>query len=421
MAPSAPASTAKPSGISRILALAYALLIAYGSLYPFTGWVAIPGEEAWSFLTAPWPRYISRSDLITNVLVYLPLGLLIARALRAQLHPPAAVAIATLAGLLLSLAMEALQTFLPGRVSSRLDLVLNICGTLGGAVLAGLMQSPRSPLHRIGALRRQWFVPGRLADLGLVVIGLWALSQLTPLLISLDLGLRRAGLPPWTPGYPMPFNFQQMWVYALGVGGLSLLLSLLTRTGRRIAPVFAVFVAAVLLTKISVMGRYLSLEMAWGAMLGAVFAGALGRGRRFLRLALAAAAILGGFALMELQPDPDALPMMVQDFNWIPFRGQMHNLAGYAEILSLFWPFVALGCLAVMAARSGRRWRWALGGSLLILLLMFALEWQQQFIPGRRADITDVLLALGGWLLPWWRRFYEGRRELDGQPARLDP
>jgi VanZ family protein len=421
MRPFTHAQVAKPSGISRILALAYALLIVYGSLYPFSGWTAIPGEEAWTFLTAPWPRYISRSDIITNVLVYLPLGLLSARALRAWLRPPGAVFAATAAGLLLSLAMESLQTFLPGRVSSRLDLVLNVAGSLGGAMLAALMQSPRSPLRRIGILRREWFVPGRLADLGLVVVGLWTLAQLTPLLIALDAGVRRAGLPPWTPGYPLPFNFSQLGIYALGIGGLGVFLSLLTRAGRRITPAFAVFVAAVLLTKISVIGRYLSLEMAWGALLGTVFAGMFGRGRRYLRLALAALAVLGGFTLMELEPDPDALPMMVEDFNWVPFRGQMHSLAGYAEILSLFWPFVALGCLGVMAARGGRRRGWILAGSVLILLMMFGLEWQQQSIPGRRADITDVLLALGGWLLPWWRRFYDGRKELDGQPAGTHP
>jgi len=50
-------------------------------------------------------------------------------------------------------------------------------------------------------------------------------------------------------------------------------------------------------------------------------------------------------------------------------------------------------------------WRWRrnvmLAGGLAIALLAFALEWMQQSIPGRFADITDVLLAWLGWTLPW--------------------
>lgn len=51
---------ASSSSASPILAAAYALLIVYGSLYPFSGW--LPAEDMLAFLTAPWPRYIIRSD-----------------------------------------------------------------------------------------------------------------------------------------------------------------------------------------------------------------------------------------------------------------------------------------------------------------------------------------------------------------------
>ena len=51
----------------------YAGLIAFGSLYPFTG---LKGLEHWTgqFITAPLPRFITRNDISTNVLAYLPLG-----------------------------------------------------------------------------------------------------------------------------------------------------------------------------------------------------------------------------------------------------------------------------------------------------------------------------------------------------------
>ncbi|MHB1591847.1 MAG: VanZ family protein, partial [Sulfuricella sp.] len=137
----------KASSASPILAAAYALLIVYGSLYPFSGW--LPAEDMLAFLTDPWPRYIIRSDIIINILVYLPMGLLVARALRYRLRPGAAVIAATALCLLLSLTMESLQALLPDRVSSLLDLLLNGLGGLGGALLARLTVNPPGPLRRL--------------------------------------------------------------------------------------------------------------------------------------------------------------------------------------------------------------------------------------------------------------------------------
>lgn len=411
---------AASSGVSPILAAVYALLIVYGSLYPFSGW--LPAEDMLAFLTAPWPRYILRSDTITNILVYLPQGLLVAYALRHRLRPAAAVLAATTLCLLLSFAMESLQALLPDRVSSRLDLLLNGLGGLGGALLAGLAENPPGPLRRLAALRHRWFLPGRAMDLGLIVLGLWALAQLTPLLLSLDTNhLRKGLLPLWTPGFPSPFNWPQLAAYACTVAGLGLFSSILARPGKNVSLPFAGFVAAVLLVKILAMGRYLSLETAIGAAMGIIPAVALRASFRPFRFAAGGLALLAGFALAELEPGAGAVFSPPPPFNWIPFRGQMHNLAGFSEILSLFWPFLALGCLAAFATRPNRRRLAAFLGGLLVLAFMFLLEWQQQSIPGRNADITDVLLALAGWTIPWWRRIHIARGESHGQPGRTHP
>jgi len=403
----------QPPSASPYLAAAYALLIVYGSLYPFSGW--LPADDVFAFLSGPWPRYIIRSDIITNILVYLPLGLLLARALRYRLRPVGAIFTATLICLLLSFAMESLQALLPERVSSRLDLLLNGLGGLGGALLARLTLYPPGPLRKIAALRREWFLPGRAMDLGLVALGLWALSQLTPLLLALDTdSLRKGLLPLWTPGFPTPFNWPQLAAYACAIAGLGLFASTLARPEKNLSLPFIGFVSAVLLVKILGMGRYLALETALGAAMGMVLAVSLQRGARPIRLAAAGLALVAGFALAELEPALGAVFQQPHAFNWVPFRGQMHNLAGFSEILSLFWPFLALGCLAAFATKPGRRRTAALLGGLLVLALMFVLEWQQQNIPGRHADITDILLALAGWIMPWWRRIHIARGEPHG-------
>ena len=57
------------------LALAWAGLIVYASLYAFGGWH--PRPFALGFLVLPWPRWTDRFDLVANLLGYMPLGLLI--------------------------------------------------------------------------------------------------------------------------------------------------------------------------------------------------------------------------------------------------------------------------------------------------------------------------------------------------------
>src|SRR6202163_2320523 len=61
-----------------LAALAYAALIVYGSLYPFSGWT-IRGVKLFAFLSPELAGHLSRADLVTNVLAYMPLGLMLAR------------------------------------------------------------------------------------------------------------------------------------------------------------------------------------------------------------------------------------------------------------------------------------------------------------------------------------------------------
>ena len=120
-----------------------ALLIA-GSLYPATAWRA-PGEHFLAFLIASWPRYATRTDITTNILVYLPFGFLLASALHTRMKLRYAVWWVALAGLLLSLLMEVLQNFLPGRNASNLDILTNTAGAFTGALVARVTEGHRWP------------------------------------------------------------------------------------------------------------------------------------------------------------------------------------------------------------------------------------------------------------------------------------
>jgi len=383
-----------------LLAAAYAALIVYGSLFPFvvanTGGTSLLG-----FLTAPAPARYSTPDVVTNVLAYMPLGLLLAIWWRGK-GLVASVMLATVAGSALSFSMEFVQQFIPSRVASLTDLITNTGGTLVGAVIAGFVRTDRLNSGALLQWRRRWVKPGRIFDLGLMVIGLWALSQVAPLVPSLDVGNLRHGLAPlWqTLRNPETFNSTQWAVYVLYIAGLALLAATLGNPGRPAVVLFFAFVAVVLLYKIPVVGRQLSLEALAGALAAAALIVPLHALPPGWSACASALLILAGFVCAELASEADSVR---HSFNWVPFRGQLENtLAGIVSILELVWPAAAIAYLARSATPPARRRAMAWSGGVALALLVFGLEWYQQYLPGRYGDITAVLLMAGAWLLFWW-------------------
>lgn len=166
------------------LALVYLVLVVYASLFPFEGWRG-QGVPFWGFLLEPAPRYWSGFDVLSNVLGYMPLGFLLALVgLRTQRHS-GVVAIATAAAAVLSLSMESLQTYLPQRVPSNVDLALNVLGAWLGALVALVLQR-LGVLWHWGRQRQRWLSSGSHGML--VLLALWPAALLFPAPVALGLG-----------------------------------------------------------------------------------------------------------------------------------------------------------------------------------------------------------------------------------------
>jgi VanZ family protein len=162
----------------------YIGLVAYASLYPFSEW-RDQGMAPWAFLTAPLPKYWTGFDVAINVLGYAPLGFFLAlSAMRSQRVHRGVVA-ATIAGALLSVTMETLQTYLPARVPSNLDFALNITGAWLGALTASALEQG-GLLDRWSRFRGRWFVPE--ARGALVLLALWPVALLFPAAVPFGLG-----------------------------------------------------------------------------------------------------------------------------------------------------------------------------------------------------------------------------------------
>lgn len=146
----------QPLPLARLGAIGLILLIAYASLSPFD-FSFETSVYPWDWILAPLPKYITLFDVLSNVLGYIPFGFLMVFALFPQARRWKALVWSVLAGMLLSGGMESLQTYVPSRVSSNVDLWANSLGTLIG----GLFALPFKPIWFTGSViehyRFSWF------------------------------------------------------------------------------------------------------------------------------------------------------------------------------------------------------------------------------------------------------------------------
>ena len=166
------------------LALATICLIVYASLYPFADW-RNQGISPLNFLLAPLPRYWTGFDVGVNLVGYAPLGFLLALSALRSGRTRWAVSVAVLSAGVLSLVMETLQSYLPSRVPSNVDFVLNAAGAWLGACSAWLLEKAGA-IDRWSRVRARWFV--REARGALVLLALWPVALLFPASVPLGLG-----------------------------------------------------------------------------------------------------------------------------------------------------------------------------------------------------------------------------------------
>ena len=196
------------------LSLVYIGIIAYASLYANTPW-RDNGLGLFDFLAGNWPRYWTWQDALFNVLAYLPLGFLLTLSPTHRPSPWGRVLLPVLVGFGLSAGMEALQTLIPGRVSSALDLLFNTLGTLLGATLS-LFWGP-TVLAAAGRLRQQLGVRRLSAETGLILLALWLFAQISPETLFFGLGDLRTllALPPALPFSPELHHLLEMLIATL--------------------------------------------------------------------------------------------------------------------------------------------------------------------------------------------------------------
>lgn len=357
-----PASGATASVFARGGLVFYVFLIVYASWYPFSGW-RNNGLPVLGFLSAPLPYYWTRFDLLTNIIGYMPLGVLLVFSMYPRLRGIWAVLPASLIGALLSAGLEAGQNFLPSRVPSNLDLFTNAAGVALGALLGALLTPAFLEQSRLLALRSRWFLAE--ASRGLIVLGLWPMAQiypqaylfghgqLLPILsqwlselwsVDIDLGaLLRRGVE---------LSAEQYWlsetiITACGLTGALLTLLCLTRRRAPRLALAAVLLLAALATKTLASALLFSPDnaFAWitpgaqgGLLIGLIMLSGLAFAPQVAQRRVAALALIISLVAANIAPDNPYFLSTLQ--TWV--QGKFLNFNGAAQFLALAWPFITL-------------------------------------------------------------------------------
>jgi VanZ family protein len=342
------------------LALAYLLVIAYASLHPFAGW-RMPPEELRNFLSAPWPRWITLEDVLINIAAYVPIGFLLARAMRYRLGDRVSVLAAALLGCIISTSMEAVQLFMPTRIASNVDVLTNSLGALIGALAAPLFAPTRLLGSRLARMRREWFVYKPGAEVGMVLLGLWVLTQLHPTAQLFGTGnLRNAfHLPVWVIHTPLALLTAEAAIAGFNVLGLGLVVAALLRDsmphGKALAAVLAGGIAAKALSAFAIArvdgaAWWLTPGVAAGLVCGVLVLYPLVRMPRGARWIAAALAFTAAIVAVNIAP--------VNPYQVVPRQllapGPTHFLSfsSIVQALSDLWPFLAVVyTLAALAER----------------------------------------------------------------------
>jgi VanZ family protein len=336
------------------------LLLIYSGLAPWTGWRDL-GLDPLAFLTAPVPRYVTRFDLIVNVLAYFPFGVLAVFALHPRLRGLAAVAIAAIVGFLLAGSIETAQSYLPTRVASNLDLLANTIGALLGAGFSVPFAARLVDGGRLAALRTRWFEHD--ASTLLLLVALWPAAQIYPTSMLFGNGDLQAALTPLVEalGGSWPtldgsefgvaeFVLAEAFVVAASILAVGLALTSVMRPAAPRYPLLSTLLLSALATRSVAHAVLFGPERAFvwltpgaygGLALGALsLAAASGGSRRWL-VALSLISVLALLVVVNVVPENPYFHVSLQEWR----QGRLLNFNALADWLSIAWPLALLAWL----------------------------------------------------------------------------
>ena len=357
---------------SRLLA-ALTFLIIYGSLYPFNFSTAKP--DALTQLFADRKLLTSIGDMLGNVLLFAPFGLISILNWAPSWGLLRATMSAVVIGFLMALGLQMLQIFLPSRDAALADVAWNMLGMVGG-VLAGSYIATKKPV--LAALSPDKFIP-------LCLLGALITIEWLPLIPSLDLALIKTNLKLiWSTPVAFTAPLWQSIVVAILAGYL---------LAEVIHLRHSTFWLALLLIVIGIGKLFIQDMPPQSSAQAGLILGGIGwvmtrqfakvKRRTIVWLLLILCYTASALQPYELRDEAAAI-------SWLPFAAMLegsmiYNLRSLAGNLIFYVSILYLG-----AASQSR----LISATLGLTLWVVAMELMQTLIIGRNSDITEPILVL---------------------------
>jgi hypothetical protein len=355
------------------------VFILYGSLYPFDFRWDVGGPGPLHALLQGWRARPGRGDFVANVLLYMPLGFFFTLAARSRIGTRPAAVLAVLIGGALSLTVENLQYFDPGRITAASDVYSNVMGAAVGAGLA---------LFFGGRIFRQ-FDRTEFQMAPLLLLLAWATDRLYPFIPVIDLHKYWNALKPII--FLSPLSAMEIFRHIAIWWTVALLLEKVS-AGRRPVLRFAAFAAALVVGQIFVMDGALSKAELSGIVVALVGAALLSYPVRLN----AGFACLLAYVLLE-RLTPFQLRSVPAHFGWIPFESFMYGSLTVNALAFLEKSLLYGSLIWLLQELGASRPRATVTIGLLLVLTAFA----DIYVSDHAPQITDPFLAvLIGCVMP---------------------
>jgi len=350
-----------------------AVLISYGSLYPFDFSVAPPGALGRLFSEADFGG--SRGDVFGNIGLFVPWGVAGMFTIAPRFGMARALALTFAIGFVIAFSLQVAQIWIPSRTSALNDVFWNMVGCSVGALVGHRLLTHHHKLSDVLNLQRT----------SSYVLAAWIVVEWLPLIPSLDFQLVKDNVKDLLAFESISFSlvFERAAITLL----IGELLNRIFKPSDSLI-LLPLLVAAVILGKLFLIDVQLSTSMILGFALGVLGWWVLLKFSSDHRTATIVVALLLAYSMRALEPFN--LKEVPSYFGWLPFEGLLEGsmLVNIRTLGSNLLLFVGVLFLLRSAGSNIR------AASVVIALWVMSIELVQLFITGRSGSITEPMLVL---------------------------
>ncbi|MFT5814359.1 MAG: peptidoglycan/LPS O-acetylase OafA/YrhL/VanZ family protein [Psychroserpens sp.] len=363
----------------RFLLLLTAFLIAYGSIYPFNfDFGSVSGDRLSKLFNFQFYKN-SYADILSNFLLFIPLGFLLVKVIPASKSKKLQFLYLNLVGFLMAYLIQVFQLWTPERIPSGGDALWNLFGCIFGTQLAKIHLSGKGITSR--SLDGNTLI---YLILGIILI----LLNWSPFVPSLDFGTVKNNLKVliFAPQLNYFWIFEKliMWLVCFYFLAKTNLFKM------RMSDLGTV-VFIVLFVKIFIMDSPLNINHIVGGVSACIVWFMFGK--RFTDRFIA---ILLTLVVVGLSFYPFEFSENVGTFKWLPFSGALNGNI-LINILAMTKKSIFYACLVWSFYRTSKN---LITSTLFVAALVFVCEYLQIFYVQSVAEITDVILVLvAGYIL----------------------